>query len=128
MLGLHLSMQEMATALASVSGEAVKVKSFPWWLIRLASPFSIVCRGILEMRYLWQGELSLSGDKLHNLLGADLPTTDIHTVLSVSLAPAYRCGFLLPIHLELSLIHHDNHHNRAIAETSSRLPEFSFNL
>jgi len=83
MPGLQLNMQEMATALASVSGEVVKVKSFPWWLIRLASPFSTACRGLLQMRYLWQEELSLSGDKLHNLLGADLPATDIHTVLSV---------------------------------------------
>jgi len=34
------------------------------------------------MRYLWQEELSLSDDKLHNLLGADLPATDIHTILA----------------------------------------------
>jgi len=39
-------------------------------------------QGILQMRYLWQEELSLSDDKLHNLLGADLPATDIHTILA----------------------------------------------
>ena len=83
MPGLQLSMQEMATALASVSGKKVNIKSFPWWLIRLVSPFSTDSRGMLQMRYLWQQELSLSGDKLHRLLGSEIPSTDIHAVLSV---------------------------------------------
>ncbi len=85
MPGLQLSMQEIATALTRVSGKAVKIQTFPWRLIRLASPFSTACRGILQMRYLWQEELVLSGDKLRGLLGHNLPETEIHTILSESL-------------------------------------------
>ena len=31
-----------------------KLRAFPWWVMRLASPFVITLRELLEMRYLWR--------------------------------------------------------------------------
>lgn len=46
-----------------------KVKPFPWWMVRLASPFVTTLRELLEMRYLWQQEVRMVNDKLVAFLG-----------------------------------------------------------
>lgn len=46
-----------------------KLKAFPWWLVRLASPFVTTLRELLEMRYLWQQEVRMVNDKLVAFLG-----------------------------------------------------------
>lgn len=78
--GIHLSMQQMAKALGDACGKQVSIKDFPWWLVRLASPFSTLFGGLNEMRYLWDEELSLSDEKLSSFLG-NVPITDVRTVL-----------------------------------------------
>jgi hypothetical protein len=41
----------------------------PWFLIAMAAPFASLPRELLEMRYLWQRQLLLNGDRLNSLLG-----------------------------------------------------------
>jgi len=52
------------------------IRSFPWWLVRLASPFVTMFREVREMRYLWRQPLQLDNRKLVAFLGAE-PHTDL---------------------------------------------------
>ncbi|HEY0800456.1 MAG TPA: NAD(P)H-binding protein [Steroidobacteraceae bacterium] len=58
-----------------------QIKPFPWWAIKLASPFVNVFREMLEMRYLWQVPLQLDNGKLRALIGAET-----HTPIDAALA------------------------------------------
>jgi len=66
-----------------------RIKQFPWWAIKLASPFFAVCREMLEMRYLWQVPLQLNNEKLRALIGAE-PHTPIETALAATLGNGSR--------------------------------------
>jgi len=79
--GMQLSMREIADAMQDAYRRRVSIKPFSWWPIKLASPFSTLCRGLIEMRYLWNEELFLSDDKLRSFLHNDVPSTDIRTAL-----------------------------------------------
>jgi nucleoside-diphosphate-sugar epimerase len=57
-----------------------RIKPFPWWAIKLASPFVNVCHEMLEMRYLWQVPLRLDNSKLRALIG-----TESHTPIEAAL-------------------------------------------
>jgi nucleoside-diphosphate-sugar epimerase len=61
-----------------------RVKPFPWWAIKLASPFVDVFHEMLEMRYLWQVPLQLDNEKLRAAIGAE-PHTPIETALAATL-------------------------------------------
>jgi nucleoside-diphosphate-sugar epimerase len=61
-----------------------RIKPFPWWLIKLASPFVDVFHEMLEMRYLWQVPLQLNNEKLRALIG-DEPHTPLETALAATL-------------------------------------------
>jgi len=52
-----------------------RIKPFPWWAIKLASPFVNACHEMLEMRYLWQIPLQLDNTKLRALIGAEAHTS-----------------------------------------------------
>ena len=77
-----LSLAELVCRVRGVS--AKRIKPFPWWLIKLASPFVGVFHEMLEMRYLWQVPLQLSNEKLRALIGAE-PHTPIETALAATL-------------------------------------------
>ena len=47
------------------------IRSFPWFAVRLAAPFSAFMRELLEMRYLWRTPLRLENRKLEALLGGE---------------------------------------------------------
>jgi nucleoside-diphosphate-sugar epimerase len=66
-----------------------RIKPFPWWLIKLASPFVGVFHEMLEMRYLWQVPLQLDNEKLRALIGAE-PHTPIETALAATLGSGPR--------------------------------------
>lgn len=67
----------MQAAIAAASGNpSLKVRTFPWWLVGLASPFVPVCREMWEMRYLWRQPLRMPNDALLRLIG-----TEPHTPL-----------------------------------------------
>lgn len=85
--GLSLSGTELRQACERVTGVALREKHFPWWLMRLISPFSPMMRALLEMRYLWQRPHRLSQGKLAALLG-EVPQTGIDQVLRETLPTA----------------------------------------
>jgi len=73
---------EMAEGVCRVRGiSSRRIKPFPWWAIKLASPFVNVCHEMLEMRYLWQVPLRLDNSKLRALIG-----TESHTPIEAALA------------------------------------------
>lgn len=72
---------EMAHAIRRVAGQPdLRIKSLPWWLLRLAAPFNETLREMMEMRYLWQRPLRLTNTKLVNLLGRE-PHTPLDAAL-----------------------------------------------
>jgi nucleoside-diphosphate-sugar epimerase len=76
---------KMAELICRLRGTSLKrIKPFPWWTIKLASPFVGVFHEMLEMRYLWQVPLQLNNEKLRALIGAE-PHTPIDTALAVTL-------------------------------------------
>jgi nucleoside-diphosphate-sugar epimerase len=66
-----------------------RIKPFPWWALRLASPFVAVFREMLEMRYLWQRPMQLDNAKLCALIGAE-SHTPIDAALEATLGDASR--------------------------------------
>ncbi|MEJ2346601.1 MAG: hypothetical protein P8076_05510 [Gammaproteobacteria bacterium] len=80
--GQRLSFNAIAETLRTVSGQPVKVKQFPWWAVRLMAPFSVLFRGLLEMRYLWYREVSLDDRKLRQTLGNAVPHTPLEQALT----------------------------------------------
>ena len=61
-----------------------RIKPFPWWVIKLASPFVDSFNEMLEMRYLWQSPLQLDNTKLRTLIGPE-PHTPIDVALAATL-------------------------------------------
>ncbi len=59
-------------------------RSFPWWLITLASPVVKLFGEINEMHYLWQKPLQLDNRKLIAFLGSE-PHTDLHDAVRETL-------------------------------------------
>ena len=72
--------RQMAAAIARCveqAGGHAKQRAFPWWLTRLASPFMVTLRELMEMRYLWQQPLRMDNRRLLAVLG-----TEPHTPLA----------------------------------------------
>jgi nucleoside-diphosphate-sugar epimerase len=66
---------QMAEAVCRALGIShERIKPFPWWLIKLASPVVNAFREMLEMRYLWQIPLQLDNSKLRFVVGAEAHT------------------------------------------------------
>jgi nucleoside-diphosphate-sugar epimerase len=55
-------------------GTEAKQAAFPWWLMRLISPFNVTLRELMEMRYLWQKPVHLDNAKLRRTLGEEWVT------------------------------------------------------
>lgn len=73
---------QMAAAIARCveqNGGQAKQRAFPWWLMRLASPFVVTLRELMEMRYLWQQPLRMDNRRLLAVLG-----TEPHTSLALA--------------------------------------------
>jgi len=66
-----------------------RIKPFPWWAVRMASPFVDAFREMLEMRYLWQRAMQLDNAKLRALIGPE-NHTPIDTALEATLGGACR--------------------------------------
>lgn len=77
---------EMAESIRRVSGNpSLPIKSVPWWLIYLASPWVPLLREIMEMRYLWQVPLRLDNRKLCSVIGEE-PRTPLDEAVRQSLS------------------------------------------
>jgi nucleoside-diphosphate-sugar epimerase len=61
-----------------------KLRAFPWWLIRLASPFVATLRELLELRYLWRTPVRMSNARLIAALGEE-PHTPLDEAVEATL-------------------------------------------
>ena len=66
------------------SGRAPSLRKFPWWMIRLASPFVTTLRELLEMRYLWRQPVRLTNARLLAVLGRE-PHTPLDEAVEATL-------------------------------------------
>lgn len=66
-------------------GAAPRLRAFPWWLVRLVSPFVATLRELLEMRYLWQHEVRMDNALLLRTLGHE-PHTPLDEAIEATLA------------------------------------------
>ncbi|PST24068.1 hypothetical protein C7U60_08835 [Mesorhizobium plurifarium] len=69
----------------AAGGPHLRVRTFPWWLVTLASPFVPFFRELREMRYLWRKPLEMRNDRLIALLGEE-PQTPIDDAVAATLA------------------------------------------
>lgn len=83
--GLTLTGAELQAAFEAALGRPLRRASFPWPLLRLATPFSPMLRALFEMRYLWQRPHRLDDSRLRALLG-ELPQTALADVVRQCLA------------------------------------------
>ena len=72
--GHTFSVDQLSQYVAAATGKPVSVSAFPWWFLRLASPFWGLAYEMQEMRYLWNLDHYLSGDKLARLIPEFKPT------------------------------------------------------
>ncbi len=77
--------EEMIAAIGRAAGAVPKEKAFPWWMMRLASPFVPLFRELAEMRYLWTQAVTLRNDRLLAFLGEE-PSTPIDEAVRATLA------------------------------------------
>jgi nucleoside-diphosphate-sugar epimerase len=61
-------------------GGSARAGAFPWWLVRLATPFNETLRELWEMRYLWRESVRLDNARLVAFLGAEPHTPLIEAV------------------------------------------------
>jgi nucleoside-diphosphate-sugar epimerase len=62
-----------------------KLKPFPWWLVRMLSPFVVTFRELLEMQYLWREEIRMDNQRLIDFLGHE-PHTPLDDAIKATLA------------------------------------------
>lgn len=65
-------------------GAAPAIKPFPWWLVRLVSPFVATFRELLGMRYLWRQPVRLDNRRLVQQLGHE-PHTPLDEAVEATL-------------------------------------------
>lgn len=77
--------EQMIAAIGRVVGGQPKMKAFPWWVLKLASPFVPLFRELAEMRYLWKVPVRMRNDALVAFLGKE-PSTPIDEAVRTTLA------------------------------------------
>ena len=89
--GWTLTGAELQVAFEAALGQPLRRTGFAWPLLRLATPFSPLLRGVFEMRYLWQRPHRLDDGRLRALLGT-VPQTALGEVVRQCLAglPAHQ--------------------------------------
>jgi len=65
-------------------GPEPSLKRFPWWLVRLASPFVTTLRELLELHYLWMRPVRLDNRRLIEVLDEE-PHTPLDTAMQATL-------------------------------------------
>jgi nucleoside-diphosphate-sugar epimerase len=77
--------RKMTATIGKVTGRNVRIKAFPWWVIRLLSPFVRLFREVVEMRYLWNTPVRMGNKKLVDFLGEE-PKTPIEDAVRTTLS------------------------------------------
>jgi nucleoside-diphosphate-sugar epimerase len=62
------TIEQLRTEISDATGQTIKIKKFPWWAMRLASPFWGLAYELLEMRYLSEVAHRLSPERLAAIL------------------------------------------------------------
>ncbi|HEX8704913.1 MAG TPA: NAD(P)H-binding protein [Myxococcaceae bacterium] len=76
---------EMARSIQRVLGSpSPSIRRMPWTLLRLAAPFNVTLRELLEMRYLWQTPVRLDNTRLLAFLGKE-PHTPLDVAVRTTL-------------------------------------------
>jgi nucleoside-diphosphate-sugar epimerase len=79
---------QLATAIQRVvarrTGKVPTTRTFPWWLVRFASPFVATLRELLEMRYLWRQPVRMRNARLLAVLGRE-PHTPLDEAVEATL-------------------------------------------
>ncbi len=60
---------QMIAVVQAALPDKARVVRFPWWQLRLVSPFMPILRELLKMRYLWEEPHELRDERLEALLG-----------------------------------------------------------
>lgn len=71
-------------AAGAMGGAEPKVRAFPWWAVRLASPFVPLFREMKEMRYLWEQPIQMDNRRLLAVLGSE-PHTPLEEAVRATL-------------------------------------------
>lgn len=66
------------------TGMEPRVTAFPWWLLKVASPFVVTFREMLEMRYLWSTPVQMGNARLIEVLGRE-PHTPLDEAVEAAL-------------------------------------------
>lgn len=61
MPGTNVSGEQICEQLERTMGRPIDLKPFPWWMLRLISPFNSNIRELFELRYLWNIPHGLNG-------------------------------------------------------------------
>lgn len=83
--GLTFSMNDMRDEMQRQTGRDFKFTAFPWWFMRLASPFWELARELPEMRYLFATPHQLTPAPMAALL-PDFQTTSFADVIAAHVA------------------------------------------
>lgn len=75
----------MRDAIRRAAGRDLPERSFPWWLMRLASPFGGFAREACEIEPVWRHPMRLDNERLVGLLGAE-PHTPLDEAVTAALA------------------------------------------
>lgn len=78
--GHTLTARELKSGIEKLRGRDIRFVRFPWLLFRLTGPIWELARELTEMRYLWNTDHALSGERLKQLL-PEFETTPIDEVL-----------------------------------------------
>jgi nucleoside-diphosphate-sugar epimerase len=84
-------------------GAAPAIKPFPWWLVRVASPFVATLRELLGMRYLWKETIRLDNRRLVQQLGHE-PHTPLDEAVEATLVGLGCLPGVAPQALELARV------------------------
>ncbi|TBX28241.1 NAD-dependent epimerase/dehydratase family protein [Nioella sediminis] len=89
--GHTFSMTELASALQAQMGRPLRMRGFPWWALRLASPVWELARELTEMRYLYDTPHRLDGTRFRQVL-PDFEETSFGKVVKSHLPKGQRAG------------------------------------
>jgi nucleoside-diphosphate-sugar epimerase len=76
--------QMIAVIRKAAHNEKIPVRTIPWWLFRLASPFNETTRELYATRPLWRTPIQLDNTKLVRFLGLE-PHTTLETAVETTL-------------------------------------------
>lgn len=72
--GHAFTMRQLLEKVQVATGQPIKLQSFPWWFMRLSSPFWELAREMKEMQYLYSMSHSMSTEKFTRILPQFQPT------------------------------------------------------